>query len=139
MMYPEIQTANYKFAITDNGNGTITIDASQAFKVGNVILNTDDFTAPNRTLAHSANKTYHLRYSLNGEDINVKQEDSTVVSKEETTAVEKEIKAQNEHVSNITKETPKATTKIKTTTSTTKTTTPNKKLSTEELMAKLRE
>lgn len=85
------------------------------------------------TKAYVENTPEELTKMLNGEDINVKQEDGIVVSKKEATKVEKEIKAQDERISNIAKETPK------TTTSTTKTTTPNKKLSTEELMAKLRE
>jgi hypothetical protein len=62
-IFPEIETSTGKLGITDNANGTITVQASQ-----NVLwrgwdrVSTDTFSSGARTLTHLANKTYHLRY-----------------------------------------------------------------------------
>lgn len=60
--YPHIETATNKLAITNNGNGTLTVDAAQ-----NILwrgwsrVSTTSFSAGNRTVATAASKTYHLR------------------------------------------------------------------------------
>lgn len=66
-IHPEIETATNKFAIVNNGNGTITLSAGQSVLWrGSVLQSTDLFTAPQRTFAHSANNDYHLRWSRTG-------------------------------------------------------------------------
>jgi hypothetical protein len=62
-IFPEVENSTGKLGITDNANGTITVQASQ-----NVLwrgwerISTDAFSSGARTLTHLANKTYHLRY-----------------------------------------------------------------------------
>ena len=64
--YPEIETPDHTLSITDNGNGTITVDAGQSFVWrGLRRFTTDDIAAGNRTFATAATKTYHLRWTPN--------------------------------------------------------------------------
>lgn len=70
MIYPEIFTDDNTLAITDNGDGTITINPNQVFGIKNVQLNTSRWSDADRTFAAEASKTYHLRFSLNGTPIN---------------------------------------------------------------------
>lgn len=61
--YPEIESTDGKISVTDNGDGTITIDPDQVIRWrGFRRFNTSDFSAGDRTFAHSADKTYHLRF-----------------------------------------------------------------------------
>jgi len=68
--YPEILTTNNIFSITDNSNGTITINSNQEFFVQDVKLNTSRWGDSERTFSVNASTTYHLRFSLNGKQIN---------------------------------------------------------------------
>ncbi len=66
-VFPEIETASNALAITDNANGTVTINAAQSWLWrGGVLIASDDFVLPYRTLAHAASKTYHLRWHASG-------------------------------------------------------------------------
>lgn len=62
-IHPEIETGNNQLGITDNGNGTLTVQASQ-----NVLwrgwdrVSTDTYSSGARTVTTLANKVYHLRY-----------------------------------------------------------------------------
>jgi hypothetical protein len=72
-IFPEIETANGTLAIVDNGNGTLTVSASQ-----NILwrgwdrVSTDSLSAGARTVAIQANKTYHLRWVRGGASIVLK-------------------------------------------------------------------
>ncbi len=62
-IYPEIDTATNKLAITAT-TGQVVIDAGQAFRHrGHRVVNTTDTASGARTFATSANKTYHLRWT----------------------------------------------------------------------------
>lgn len=61
-IFPEIETANNQFAITNNGNGTLTVAPGQIVVWrGWLKISTDTFGIPARTVATAAGKTYHLR------------------------------------------------------------------------------
>lgn len=63
-IFPEIDTPAKKLAITDNGNGTLTVNASQSIVWrGWNRVNTDNYSSGARTVSTAANKTYHLRLS----------------------------------------------------------------------------
>jgi len=65
-LFPEIQTVDGKFTIT-TGSGTVVIGAGQTFlHRGAFQHSTDDYELADRTFAHGANKTYHLRWKWNG-------------------------------------------------------------------------
>jgi len=67
-IYPEIFTDDYTLAIVDNGDGTISILEGQTFQIQDVVVDT---TGRNDlTFQVSPDKTYHLRFSLNGRPIN---------------------------------------------------------------------
>ena len=65
--FPEIETATNALAITDNADGTITLNPAQSWLWrGAVLISSDDFVLADRTLAHAASKTYHLRWYASG-------------------------------------------------------------------------
>jgi hypothetical protein len=71
MLYPEvIIPTDHVLIVTDNADGTVTIEANQRFRIGDVDLNTLNFALPDRTFTHLASKIYHFRFSLNGTPIN---------------------------------------------------------------------
>lgn len=62
-IYPEAMTDDGKIAITDNEDGTITVDPDQILRWrGFRDFDTGDFDVEDRTFMHAANKTYHLRF-----------------------------------------------------------------------------
>lgn len=66
-VFPEIETATNVLAITDNTNGTISIDAAQSWMWrGAILISSSDFSSGDRTLSHAASKTYHLRWNASG-------------------------------------------------------------------------
>lgn len=66
-VFPEILTTDNRLLITDNSNGTLTIDAAQEwFWRGLFKLSTDSFSLADRTFSTVANKTYHLRWNASG-------------------------------------------------------------------------
>jgi len=69
-VYPEILTPDNTLAITNNGDGTVTINPNQEFLIQDVKLNTSRWPAAQRTFTVSPSTTYHLRFSLNGRPIN---------------------------------------------------------------------
>jgi len=66
-LFPEILTSTKKLAVTNNGDGTITINTGQSFLWrGWRKITLDDLALAARTVAHSASKTYHLRWYAPG-------------------------------------------------------------------------
>ena len=68
-MYPHIFNANRKLPVVAI-TGQVTISLGTDFKFEDVPFNTDDFTIGQRQFALGAYKTYHLRFTLDGESIN---------------------------------------------------------------------
>jgi len=67
LAYPEIETADHRLAITDNADGTLTIDAAQTWLWrGMMRFGSDDFIAADRTVMTVSGKTYHLRWHAPG-------------------------------------------------------------------------
>lgn len=67
LVFPEIDTADHKLAITDNADGTLTINAGQTWLWrGHRQFSTDDFDVADRTVTTVANKTYHVRWHAPG-------------------------------------------------------------------------
>lgn len=65
--FPEIQTADNRLALTDDGAGIVKVDASQTWIWRGLIqMSADDFDLADRSFATSANKTYHLRWDASG-------------------------------------------------------------------------
>lgn len=66
-IYPESLESGYVIGLTDQGGGSILVDAGQEFlhRGWNKVA-TNDYSAGARTLATSANKTYHVRWQYNG-------------------------------------------------------------------------
>lgn len=65
--FPEIGTPTHTFAITDNLDGTITINDGQEWIHRGVFrYSMGDIIVGDRTLAHVLNKTYHLRWHAPG-------------------------------------------------------------------------
>lgn len=65
--FPEVLTPNNTLSITDNANGTLTIDAGQEWLWrGLSKLSTDSFSISDRTFSTVADKTYHLRWNATG-------------------------------------------------------------------------
>lgn len=61
---PYIETAEYTLSVTDNGDGTVTVDADQSFIMRGVLrFFTNDYTVDQRTFTVANDKTYHLRLS----------------------------------------------------------------------------
>lgn len=61
--YPEIMTAQARLAITDNGDGSVTVAAGQTIRWrGFRDFATGDHAEAARTFATLASKTYHLRW-----------------------------------------------------------------------------
>lgn len=61
---PEIETPTQALAVTNNGNGTVTVNAGQSWVWrGFRRFTTDDIDAVDRTFATAASKTHHLRWS----------------------------------------------------------------------------
>ena len=76
LVFPEIETATNVLAITDNADGTITIDAGQTWLWrGMVRYSSDDFVSADRTLVHAASKTYHMNWHPPGIGFAVPEED----------------------------------------------------------------
>ncbi|MBL4757563.1 MAG: phage tail protein [Rhizobiales bacterium] len=67
LVYPEIETASAKLAITDNADGTLTIDPAQTWLWRGVFrFSSDDILLADRTVMTVASKTYHLRWHAPG-------------------------------------------------------------------------
>ncbi|PHR92519.1 MAG: hypothetical protein COA78_33380 [Blastopirellula sp.] len=65
LVYPEIETLTATLAITDNADGTLTVDAGQAWLMRGLFrYSTDDFNLAARTVTTVASKEYHLRWTL---------------------------------------------------------------------------
>lgn len=63
-IYPQVQTATGRFGVVSPGTGSIVIPNGVAFLHRGIFLdNTDNYSAPAKTFATLANKTYHLRWS----------------------------------------------------------------------------
>lgn len=61
---PEIETPSQTLAITDNGNGTLTVEPGQTWVWRSFRrFSSDDIDAGERTFATTASRTYHLRWS----------------------------------------------------------------------------
>lgn len=61
--YPDVQTAAGCLAITDNGDGTITIAPAQKWFMEGKYFNTDDYPVADRTFAIPATGFFHLRFT----------------------------------------------------------------------------
>jgi|GEM_PF-1699344 len=67
LVFPEIETADAKLLITDNADGTLTIDAAQTWLWRGVFrFSSDDINLAGRTVTTVANKTYHVRWHAPG-------------------------------------------------------------------------
>ena len=67
LIFPEIETADAKLLITDNADGTLTIDAAQTWLWRGVFrFSSDDINLAGRTVTTVANKTYHVRWHAPG-------------------------------------------------------------------------
>ncbi len=65
--YPEIQTADNRLALTDDGAGIVKVDTAQTWIWRGLIqLSADDFDLADRSFATAAKKTYHLRWNAPG-------------------------------------------------------------------------
>lgn len=67
-VFPEINTADNRLSITDNADGTLTVDAAQTWLWrGHKLFSTDNIDLADRTVTTVADKTYHLRWHSPGE------------------------------------------------------------------------
>lgn len=66
-IYPESLQGSYVLSVSNLGGGQVRVDAGQEFlhRGWNKVA-TNDYSDANRTVNHSANKTYHLRWQYNG-------------------------------------------------------------------------
>jgi hypothetical protein len=63
-IFPEVLTADGRINVTSPGAGTVLVPEAVAFQHRGIFpVNTSDYSAPARTLATAANKTYHLRWN----------------------------------------------------------------------------
>ncbi|MBU2706065.1 phage tail protein [Zooshikella marina] len=71
-IYPEVLNKEHRLTITDNGNGTITIDKGQVIRWrGHKDFPTESYTEAQRTFNIDNNKIYHLRWNpLKGFSLN---------------------------------------------------------------------
>lgn len=66
-VFPEVETPDGRLSLTDNGNGTLSLDAGQSWIWrGHRRIASDKFDATERTYATVADKTYHLRWHAPG-------------------------------------------------------------------------
>jgi len=66
-IYPHVLASDFLINVTDNLDGTVTIDAGQSWLHRGIFkFSTDDIAVGARTLAHVASKTYHLRWHAPG-------------------------------------------------------------------------
>ena len=67
IVFPEIETADHRLAITDNADGTLTIDVAQTWLWrGMMRFGSDSFNLADRTVTTVSGKTYHLRWHAPG-------------------------------------------------------------------------
>lgn len=66
-IFPEVLQSTGLLSVTNLGGGSIRVDAAQEFlHRGWNKVKTNDYDDAARTVAHLANKTYHLRWQYNG-------------------------------------------------------------------------
>lgn len=63
-LFPEVQTVTGKMGVVSPGTGSVVVPNGVAFLHRGIFLdNTDNYSAPQKTFATVANKTYHLRWT----------------------------------------------------------------------------